>query len=188
MAGNTMKYLRVDPALRAELRARVEPARSLWPVALSSGRWSPRPSRLRCVPTARAHGRAARGLMLAYIVRRVLYAIPILIGVNLITFALFFVVNTPDDMARMHLGAKRVTPEAIEKWKAGARLRQAAAVEREGRGFGKLTDTIFFEKSVRCSRSTSAAPRTSATSRTRSAPAWGRASRSRSRCSWSGSR
>ena len=39
--------------------------------------------------------------MLAYILRRVLYAIPILIGVNLITFVLFFVVNTPDDMARM---------------------------------------------------------------------------------------
>ncbi|PJA58616.1 MAG: peptide ABC transporter permease, partial [Rhodocyclales bacterium CG_4_9_14_3_um_filter_68_10] len=56
--------------------------------------------------------------MLAYIVRRVLYAIPILIGVNLLTFTLFFVVNTPDDMARMQLGIKRVTPEAIVKWKA----------------------------------------------------------------------
>ena len=31
--------------------------------------------------------------MLAYLLRRLLYAIPILIGVNLITFALFFVVN-----------------------------------------------------------------------------------------------
>ena len=38
--------------------------------------------------------------MLAYIVRRLLYALPILIGVNLLTFTLFFVVNTPDDMAR----------------------------------------------------------------------------------------
>ena len=56
--------------------------------------------------------------MLAYIVRRLLYAIPILVGVNLLTFALFFVVNTPDDMARMQLGVKRVTPEAIGKWKA----------------------------------------------------------------------
>ena len=55
--------------------------------------------------------------MLTYIVRRILYAIPILIGVNLITFMLFFVVNTPDDMARMQLGAKYVTPEAIENWK-----------------------------------------------------------------------
>jgi len=52
--------------------------------------------------------------MLAYIVRRFFHAIPILIGVNLITFGLFFVVNTPDDMARMQLGAKRVTSEAID--------------------------------------------------------------------------
>jgi len=56
--------------------------------------------------------------MFAYLIRRTLYALPILIGVNLITFTLFFVVNTPDDMARMHLGAKRVTADAIDKWKA----------------------------------------------------------------------
>ena len=37
--------------------------------------------------------------MLAYLVRRLLYALPILIGVNVITFALFFIVNTPDAMA-----------------------------------------------------------------------------------------
>ena len=55
--------------------------------------------------------------MIAYLIRRILYAIPILIGVNLLTFSLFFVVNTADDMARMQLGMKRVTPEAIEKWK-----------------------------------------------------------------------
>jgi len=53
--------------------------------------------------------------MFAYIVRRVAYAIPILIGINILTFYLFFVVNSPDDMARLHLGMKRVTPEAIEK-------------------------------------------------------------------------
>ena len=56
--------------------------------------------------------------MTAYIIRRLLYAVPILLGVNVITFALFFLVNTPDDMARMQLGVKRVTPEAIAKWKA----------------------------------------------------------------------
>lgn len=55
--------------------------------------------------------------MTAYIIRRVLYAIPILVGVNLITFVLFFFVNTPDDMARIHLGIKRVTVEQIAKWK-----------------------------------------------------------------------
>ncbi len=87
--------------------------------------------------------------MLAYIVRRVLYAIPILIGVNLLTFALFFVVNTPDDMARMHLGAKRVTPEAIEKWKQEHGYDRPLLYASDASGLGQLTDTIFFEKSVK---------------------------------------
>jgi peptide/nickel transport system permease protein len=87
--------------------------------------------------------------MLGYIVRRVLYAIPILVGVNLITFALFFVVNTPDDMARMQLGAKRVTPEAIQKWKEERGYDKPLLVDGTKSGLGKLTHTIFFEKSVR---------------------------------------
>jgi len=87
--------------------------------------------------------------MFAYIVRRVLYAIPILIGVNLITFALFFVVNTPDDMARMQLGAKRVTPEAIDKWKAERGYDLPLLWNAAAQGAGKATRTIFFQKSVR---------------------------------------
>jgi len=87
--------------------------------------------------------------MLAYIVRRVLYAVPILIGVNLITFVLFFVVNTPDDMARMHLGAKRVTPEAIEKWKAERGYEKSLLYNQAASGAGKFTDTIFFDKSLK---------------------------------------
>ncbi|MGB3428763.1 MAG: ABC transporter permease, partial [Burkholderiaceae bacterium] len=35
--------------------------------------------------------------MLAYIARRSLYAVLILIGVNLLTFTLFFAVNSPDN-------------------------------------------------------------------------------------------
>ncbi|HYG56197.1 MAG TPA: ABC transporter permease [Burkholderiales bacterium] len=85
--------------------------------------------------------------MLAYVVRRVLYAIPILIGVNLITFLLFFVVNTPDDMARMQLGAKRVTPDAIEKWKAERGYDKPLLWN--SRASNPLTETIFFEKSVK---------------------------------------
>jgi peptide/nickel transport system permease protein len=87
--------------------------------------------------------------MLAYVVRRVLYAVPILIGVNLVTFLLFFVVNTPDDMARMQLGAKRVTPEAIEKWKAERGYNKPLLWNSQARASAALTDTIFFEKSVR---------------------------------------
>ncbi|MFZ5512213.1 MAG: ABC transporter permease [Pseudomonadota bacterium] len=87
--------------------------------------------------------------MIAYILRRLLYAIPILIGVNLLTFALFFVVNTPDDMARMQLGIKRVTPEAIEKWKAERGYDKPLFYNTQGAGAARLTDTIFFEKSVK---------------------------------------
>ncbi len=86
--------------------------------------------------------------MLAYIVRRVLYAVPILIGVNLITFTLFFVVNSPDDMARMHLGVKRVTPEAIEKWKRERGYDKPLLYNAGAEGLDKVTETIFFRKSV----------------------------------------
>jgi peptide/nickel transport system permease protein len=87
--------------------------------------------------------------MLAYIIRRVLYAIPILIGVNLITFALFFLVNTPDDMARMQLGAKRVTPEAIEKWKAERGYDLPMMWNEKAEGAGRVAQTIFVQKSVK---------------------------------------
>jgi len=87
--------------------------------------------------------------MTAYIVRRVLYAIPILIGVNLITFLLFFMVNTPDDMARMQLGAKRVTPQAIERWKLERGYDKPLLWNEAAEGGAKLTDTIFYDKSLR---------------------------------------
>lgn len=87
--------------------------------------------------------------MLAYIVRRLLYAIPILIGVNLITFALFFVVNTPDDMARMQLGVKRVTPEAIQKWKVERGYDKPLLLNEAAFGTAVFTDTVFFQKSAR---------------------------------------
>jgi len=87
--------------------------------------------------------------MIAYIVRRVSYAIPILVGVNLITFVLFFFVNSPDDMARMHLGVKRVTPAAIERWKADRGYDRPVAYNPRATGLGKVTDTIFFQHSAK---------------------------------------
>lgn len=87
--------------------------------------------------------------MFAYLVRRLSYAIPILIGVNFITFALFFIVNTPDDMARMQLGVKRVTPEAIEKWKVERGYDKPLFVNSAAQGVGVVTETIFFAKSAR---------------------------------------
>jgi len=87
--------------------------------------------------------------VIAYIVRRALYAIPILIGVNLITFALFFVVNTPDDMARIQLGVRRVTAEAVEKWKAEHGYDKPMLFNDRVEGLDQFTNTIFYEKSVR---------------------------------------
>lgn len=87
--------------------------------------------------------------MIAYIARRALYAIPILIGVNLITFLLFFVVNTPDDMARMQLGVRRITTESIERWKAERGYDKPMLYNDRASGIGRVMDTIFYQKSLR---------------------------------------
>ena len=87
--------------------------------------------------------------MLAYIIRRLLYAIPILIGVNLLTFTLFFVVNSPDDMAVSQLGEKYVTPEAIQAWKVKNGYDKPLFLNAEAGGLAAMTDTIFFNKSLR---------------------------------------
>ncbi|MFK8046896.1 MAG: ABC transporter permease [Halioglobus sp.] len=87
--------------------------------------------------------------MFAYIVRRLLYAIPILIGVNLLTFTLFFVVNSPDDMAKSQLGEKYVTPEAIANWKKKNGYDKPLFMNADVEGLGAVTDTIFFNKSVK---------------------------------------
>jgi peptide/nickel transport system permease protein len=68
--------------------------------------------------------------------------------VNLFTFLLFFVVNSPDDMARMQLGAKRVTPEAIQRWKVERGYDQPLFYNAKASGADTLTRTIFFDKSV----------------------------------------
>lgn len=86
--------------------------------------------------------------MTAYLIRRLLYALPILLGVNLITFALFFVVNSPDDMARMQLGVKRVTPEAIEKWKVERGYDKPLFWNAGADGLARVTDTLFVSKSL----------------------------------------
>jgi peptide/nickel transport system permease protein len=86
--------------------------------------------------------------MIAYLIRRISYALPILVGVNLLTFALFFVVNTPDDMARMQLGIKRVTPEAIARWEQQHGYDKPLFLNSAAAGIDKITDTIFWQKSA----------------------------------------
>ncbi|MEM6405839.1 MAG: ABC transporter permease [Pseudomonadota bacterium] len=87
--------------------------------------------------------------MTAYLIRRILYALPIVIGVNLFTFALFFVVNTPEDMARMHLGQKRVTEAAVQAWKMERGYDQPLFWNTTAAGWQALTETLFFTKSLK---------------------------------------
>ena len=86
--------------------------------------------------------------MINYIIRRVLYGVLILAGVNLVTFFLFFSVNTPDDMARMNIGGKRVTQELIDRWKVERGYDKPLYWNDQEPGVAKLTDTIFWERSV----------------------------------------
>lgn len=54
--------------------------------------------------------------MIRYIIRRVLYAVPILFGVSLLTFILFYMTSSPDEIARRNLSAKSPTREQITQW------------------------------------------------------------------------
>lgn len=86
--------------------------------------------------------------MIQYIIRRVLYALPLLVGVNILTFVLFFVVNSPDDMARMQLGQKHVTESAVENWKRQRGYDLPLLWNPDAPAQEKITRTIFYQKSV----------------------------------------
>jgi peptide/nickel transport system permease protein len=54
--------------------------------------------------------------MLSYLIRRALYGVATVLGVLLFLFVLFFLVASPDDIARKALGEK-AEPQALEQWK-----------------------------------------------------------------------
>ena len=86
--------------------------------------------------------------MFAFLVRRIAYGLAILAGINLVTFLLFFQVNSPDDMARLQLGGKRVTPAAIQQWKAERGYDRPLYWNPKEEGAAKLTRTVLWERSV----------------------------------------
>lgn len=90
--------------------------------------------------------------MLAHLVRRSLYAALILVGVNLLTFTLFFAVNSPDNIARLNIGGKRVSADAIEKWKVDHGYDQPLWFDAHAQGAAKITHTIFYDRSLRLFR------------------------------------
>lgn len=54
--------------------------------------------------------------MIRYIIRRILYAVPILIGVILFTFVLFYRVSSPELIARRNMSVRNPTPKQIKRW------------------------------------------------------------------------
>ncbi len=106
------------------------------------------------MPAARCLRRQRAGLgqgtepMFRVLVRRIAYGALILLGVNLATFLLFFSINSPDNMARLNLGGKRVSQEAIEKWKVERGYDKPLYFNATRQGGEQLTETIFYERSV----------------------------------------
>ncbi|NLZ64515.1 MAG: ABC transporter permease [Lentisphaerae bacterium] len=86
--------------------------------------------------------------MTAYIIRRILYVLPILLGVNLLVFSLFFLVSTPDDMARQALGDKSQSPEQVQRWKEAHGYHYPLFYNAGQEGWKCLSETIFFRKSA----------------------------------------
>lgn len=86
--------------------------------------------------------------MIRYLIRRLAYGVLILLGVNFLTFVLFFAVNTPDDMAHLAIGSQRVSVEAIEQWKQERGYDKPLFYNAEQTGTEALKDTIFFNRSV----------------------------------------
>ena len=86
--------------------------------------------------------------MSGYIIRRLLYVIPTLIGVNLLVFLLFFLVNTPDDMAREALGEKASNAVQIANWKTSRGYDKPLFWNSEEEGVKHVSETIFFRKSL----------------------------------------
>jgi len=86
--------------------------------------------------------------MITYVFRRLIYGVLILLGVNLLTFVLFFAVNTPDDMARLAIGGQRVSEEAVERWKVQRGYDKPLFYDASAQGTDRFTNTIFHDRSL----------------------------------------
>lgn len=87
--------------------------------------------------------------MFSYIIKRLIYMIPILLGVSVITFVLFFMVNTPDDMARMQLGNKNITPDAINRWKQSKGYDKPLFFDKSKNFPQNMTNSLFYNQTTK---------------------------------------
>lgn len=76
--------------------------------------------------------------MLWYVIRRTLYAIPILIGVTFFTFCLFYLTASPEGMARRSLSTRNPTKAQIHSW-----IQQHGYDKSKGRQFVTYMTDLF---------------------------------------------
>ena len=77
--------------------------------------------------------------MLAYITRRIAYGALIVLGVLMFLFVLFFMITSPDDIARKAVGEKAM-PAVIERWKVNHGYDKPLFP-----GSGHVTDNLFVD-------------------------------------------
>jgi peptide/nickel transport system permease protein len=87
--------------------------------------------------------------MVAYLIRRLFFFVPIVFGVMLLTFVLFFVVQSPEAMARRVLGPK-ATPKAVENWLHNRGYDKPLLINRTGEG--PWHDSLFLNQMGRLAR------------------------------------
>jgi peptide/nickel transport system permease protein len=87
--------------------------------------------------------------MVAYLIRRLFFFVPIVFGVMLLTFVLFFVVQSPEAMARRVLGPK-ATPKAVENWLHNRGYDKPLLLNKTGQG--PWHDSLFFNQMGRLAR------------------------------------
>lgn len=86
--------------------------------------------------------------MLAYVIRRMLYILPILFGVNVFLFILFFYTVSPDTMAERLVGGQHVDRSEVEEWKRQHDYHLPRLFNTNESGLQKVTETIFWKKNM----------------------------------------
>ena len=86
--------------------------------------------------------------MIAYIVRRLLAAVPTILGIVFLVFAMFFIANSPEEMARRTLGMK-ADKVAIDKWIEARGYDLPMMYNKKAEGAAKFTKTLIYQKCAR---------------------------------------
>lgn len=83
-----------------------------------------------------------------FLLRRLRDAALVLLGVHVLSFALFFGIHTPDDMARAALGGKRVSADQIQNWKRERGYDLPLLWNPGEHGLQAWTQTLFWQRSA----------------------------------------